>query len=265
MNKPGIIQFKPVRDQVDEAEWKMRVDLAACYRLMARYGMSDMIYNHITARVPGSPDHILINAYGLMYPEITASSLYKIDLAGNVVLRPDTQYGINNAGYLIHSTVHQGRPDIHCVLHNHARASTAVSAMKSGLLPLTQTAMRFYDRVSYHDYQAVALFDEERPVLLRDLGPINKVMVLRNHGMLYCGTSIADAFNIAYFFENACRIQIDVMQAGAEPYYPPREVMLRTRDIFENGPNGPGTAMSGELEWPALLRMLDRDEPSYKE
>ncbi len=200
MSKVSIVEFTPMRDRVSEQEWQTRVDLAACYRLVARYGMTDLIYNHITARVPGEAGHILINPYGFLYTEITASSLYKIDLDGNVVLKPDTHYGVNHAGYVIHSAVHGARHDIACVIHTHSRAGMAVSAMKCGLLPLTQTAMRFHGRVGYHDYEGPAIDLDERQRLVRDLGE-NDVMMLRNHGILACGRSVAEAFNILYWLE----------------------------------------------------------------
>ena len=208
MSRMSVVELKPIRERVSEAEWEMRVNLAACYRLVARYGMTDLIYNHITARVPDEPGHILINPYGFLYTEITASSLYKIDLDGNVVLKPDTHYGINHAGYVIHSAVHGARHDVECVVHTHSRAGMAVSAMKCGLLPLTQTAMRFYGRVSYHAYEGPAVDLAERERLVRDLGG-NDVMMLKNHGLLVCGRSIAEAFNQLYWLEMAYRNRAD--------------------------------------------------------
>src|ERR1700722_540273 len=171
--------------RVSPEERAARVELAACYRLVAKYGMSDMIYNHITSRVPNEHDHFLINSYGMLYEEITASSLFKIDLDGNILEDPETGYGLNQAGYVIHSAVHMGRPDVTCVIHTHARASMAVSTMECGLLPLSQQAMRFYEHVSYHDYESVALELDERKRLIDDLGE-NNVLFLRNHGLLVC-------------------------------------------------------------------------------
>ncbi len=260
MNKVAIVEFMPVRDRVDTAEWQTRVNLAACYRLVARYGMTDIIYNHITARVPGSPNHILINPYGFLYTEITASSLYKIDLEGNVVLKPDTHYGINQAGYVIHSAVHGARHDLECVIHTHSRAGMAISAMKCGLLPLTQTAMRFYERVSYHDYEGPAIDLSERERLVRDLGK-NDVMILRNHGLLACGRSIAEAFNLIYWLEMACKAQVDAMAAHTELSLPPPDVAEKTAHLFT-----PGVRRTyGEMEWEAMLRQLDREDPSYRD
>jgi ribulose-5-phosphate 4-epimerase/fuculose-1-phosphate aldolase len=259
MSKVSIVEFKPVRDRVSGEEWQMRVDLAACYRLVARYGMTDLIYNHITARVPGEDGHILINPYGFLYTEITASGLYKIDLDGNVVLKPDTHYGINHAGYVIHSAVHGARHDIACVIHTHSRAGMAVSAMKCGLLPLTQTAMRFHNRVSYHDYEGPAIDLDERPRLVRDLGT-NDVMMLRNHGILACGRSVAEAFNILYWLEMACKAQVDAMAANTELTFPGGDTAERTAHLF-----APGVRRTyGEMEWEAMLRQLGREDASYR-
>jgi ribulose-5-phosphate 4-epimerase/fuculose-1-phosphate aldolase len=202
-----------VREQVSEAEWDLRVNLAACYRLMPRFGMTDLIYNHITARVPGNEHHILINAYGLLYEEVTASNLYKIDLDGNVILQPDTPYDINYAGFVIHSAVHGARPDAQCVIHTHTRAGCAVAAMQCGLLPVSQHALRFFECMSYHDYEGPALKLDERARLVEHLGD-NDVMLLRNHGTLTLGRTIPQAFNTAYFLECACRIQVDAMASS---------------------------------------------------
>jgi ribulose-5-phosphate 4-epimerase/fuculose-1-phosphate aldolase len=249
-----------IRDRVDEKEWAARVELAACYRLIARFGMSDLIYNHITAKVPGSDGHFLINPFGLLYAEITASSLYKIDLDGNVMLKPDTPYGLNRAGYLIHSAVHGARPEIACVMHTHTRAGMAVSVMKEGLLPLTQTAMRFYGAIGYHDYEVPTVDMTERDRLARDLGP-HYAMILRNHGLLACGRSVAEAFNVMYWLEQACKVQVDVMASGAEKVMPSRELAEQMAERYS--PHG---KMSfGELEWPALLRLLDREDPSFRD
>ena len=200
-----------MRDRVSAAEWDMRVDLAACYRLVARYGMTDLVYNHITARIPGPEHHILINPYGMLYEEITASSLIKVDLAGNVVAKPDgLDYSVNAAGYIIHSAVHEAREDVVCVIHTHTRAGTAVSALAEGLLPLSQTAMRFHGHLAYHDYEGPAFNRGEKERLVRDLGHRN-AMILHNHGLLACGPSIPQAFNLIYWLESACRIQVDIL------------------------------------------------------
>ena len=242
----------------DPVEWKTRVDLAACYRLVALYGMSDLIYNHITARIPGTPEHILINPYGMLYEEITASSLLKIDLEGNILDGSDGQFGVNQAGYVIHGAVHAARHDVQCVLHTHTRAGTAVSAMKCGLLPLAQTSMRFA-HIAYHDYESVALELDERERLVRDLGN-HEAMILRNHGLLTVGASVAQAFNLMYWLEMSCKIQLDAMVAGTELITPPAEVIEKTYDLYQPHVRRP----FGEMEWPAMLRMLDRRDPSYK-
>lgn len=238
-------------------EWQTRVDLAACYRLVAHFGMSDLIYNHITARIPGT-DLLLINPYGLMYEEITASSLVTIDLDGQIVRNADPQYGINAAGYVIHSAVHAHRPDVHCVIHTHTRAGMAVSAMKCGLLPLSQTSMRFY-RIAYHDYESVALELDERERLVRDLGSHN-AMILRNHGLLAAGPSIAQAFNTLYWLEMACKVQVDVMNSGQDIQLPPEHVLEKTWHLYQPQVRRP----FGEMEWPAMLRLLDRRDASYR-
>ena len=259
MRQTEVCAVNDIRATVGEEEWALRVDLAACYRLVARYGMTDLIYNHITARVPGSADHILINPYGFLYTEITASSLYKIDLDGNTVLKPDTHYGINHAGYVIHSAVHGARHDVECVIHTHSRAGMAVSAMKCGLLPLTQTAMRFHGHVGYHDYEGPAVDLDERQRLVRDLGQ-NDVLILRNHGLLTCGRSVAEAFNILYWLEMACKAQVDALASRTELTRPADDVAARTAHLF-----APGVRRTyGEMEWEAMLRELDRIDPSYK-
>ena len=184
--------FKSIRGQVSAEEWQARVDLAACYRLVDKYGMTDLIYNHITARIPGSADHLLINLYGMLYKEITASSLVKIDVEGEIIWKPDTDYGINKSGYVIHGAIHKARPDVACVLHTHTRAGIAVSAMTCGLLPLSQTSMRFVGHIGYHDYEGPAVDLDERERIVDDLGP-HDALIMRNHGLLTCGATIQQA------------------------------------------------------------------------
>lgn len=239
-------------------EWQVRVNLAACYRLMACFGMSDLVYNHITARIPGT-EYLLINPYGLMYEEITASSLVRIDIDGNVLYNPSREYDINAAGYVIHSAVHAARADVGCVIHTHTRAGMAVSAMECGLLPLTQTAMRF-SRMAYHDYESVALNLDERARLVRDLGPLN-TMILRNHGLLIAGASIAQAFNSAYWLEMACKAQVDAMSASTSLRLPSDEIAAKTYHLYQPETRRP----FGEMEWPAMLRYLDRRDASYRD
>ncbi|ADP16408.1 class II aldolase and adducin N-terminal domain protein 4 [Achromobacter xylosoxidans A8] len=240
------------------AERDTRIQLAACYRLVSHFGMSDLIYNHITARIPGPEGHLLINPYGMMYDEITASSLVKIDLDGNVLDNPG-EYGINAAGYVIHSAVHGARHDVHCVIHTHTRAGMAVSALQCGLLPLTQTAMRFA-KIPYHDYESVAIDLDERARLVADLGQ-SEAMILRNHGLLAAGPSIAQAFNTLYWLEMACKAQVDALAANRELCLPPPEVIEKTWHLYQPTTRRP----FGELEWPAMLRLMDRKDPGYRE
>jgi len=251
---------KPLRERVSAEEWRVRVDLAACYRLVAHYGMTDMIYTHITARVPGPEHHFLINAYGLLFDEINASSLVKIDLDGAVVLQPDHDYPINYAGFVIHGAIHSARKDVQCVIHTHTRAGMAVSAQKQGLLPLTQTAMRFYGLLGYHDYVGPAVDLAERKSLVADLGPHN-AMILRNHGLLACGPTVAEALNTIYWLERACQAQVDALAGGQAVTLPPAEVAEKTAHLYKPDVRRPW----GVLEWPTMLRMLDRRDPSYRE
>jgi len=250
---------RPIQDQVSAVEWATRVDLAAAYRLVAKYGMTDLVYNHISARVPGEDGHFLINQYGLLYAEMTASSFYKIDLAGRVVLAPEGEYGINEAGYVIHSAVHAARHDVACVIHTHTRAGSAVSAMTCGLLPLTQTAMRFFGRVAYHDYEGPAVDDAEKAHLVADLGA-HDVMILRNHGLLTCGRSIAEAFNLMYWLEMACKMQVDALSSRVDLTLPTAEVAARTARFYTPGVR----TVYGQMEWGAMLRQLDREDRSYR-
>jgi len=246
--------FKSIRDQVSAAEWQARVDLAACYRLVDKYDMQDLIYNHITARIPGTPDHLLINLYGLLYKEITASSLVMIDLDGNILRKPETDYGINKSGYVIHGAIHRARPEVACVLHTHTRAGMAVSAMKCGLLPLSQTAIRFSGHIGYHDYEGPAVDLDERARLVEDLGP-HDAMIMRNHGLLTCGPTIQQAFNTMYQLELSCRSQVDAMAARTELCMPGENVLKHTAHLYQPATRRP----YGVLEWPALLRLLEAE------
>jgi ribulose-5-phosphate 4-epimerase/fuculose-1-phosphate aldolase len=249
--------FKSIRDQVSPAEWQMRVDLAACYRLVDSYDMTDLTYNHITARIPGADDHLLINLYGLTYREITASSLVKIDLEGNIVRKPDTDYGINKSGYVIHGAIHTARPDVACIIHTHTRAGMAVAAMACGLLPLSQTSMRFVGHIGYHDYEGPAIDLAERERLVHDLGP-HDAMIMRNHGLLTCGATIQQAFNTMYQLEMSCRAQVDAMAARTELTMPGENVLAHTAHLYQPGTRRP----YGVLEWPAMLRLLAAEEKS---
>ncbi len=252
-----------VKAQVSAAEWQARLDCAAVYRLLALYGISDLIYNHVTLRVPGripgEGERLLINPFGWLYEEITASSLITIDLDGTALLNPHPDLGINPAGYVIHSAVHAVRPDAACVVHTHSRAGMAVSAMRCGLLPLTQTAMRCMP-VATHDYEGPAVNLDERSRLQRDLGD-RRFMVLRNHGLLTTGPSAAEAFNGMYWFEMACRAQVDAMAARAELTMPDARTVEHAVHQYQPGTRRP----FGVLEWPAMLRMLDRRDPSWRD
>jgi ribulose-5-phosphate 4-epimerase/fuculose-1-phosphate aldolase len=259
---PAVDRAPSVRDRVSDAEWKVRTDLAACYRLVARYGMSDLIYNHITAKVPGEAKHFLINPFGLLYTEMTASCFYTLDLEGNIVDKPAGAFGefpVNRAGFMIHSAVHGARPDLHCVMHTHTRAGMAVSTMKHGLLPLTQTAMRFHGAIGFHDYEQPTMDMGERERIARDLGP-HDALVLRNHGLVGCGRSVRDAWNLMYWLETACKVQVDALASGAELTYPSPELAREMARRY--GPDG--KVDFAPMEWPALLRQLDREDASYK-
>ena len=255
------MHISSMRDQCTPAEWQARVDLAACYRLVDLYGMSDMMANHVSAHVPGEPGAFLINAYGLMYEEITASSLVKVNLAGDILAKPDfgeLDYGINRAGYVIHSAIHEARPEVACVIHTHAWASMAVSALDCGLLPITQTAMRFL-KIGYHEYQGVVLDDAEKASLLEDLGQ-GEALILRNHGALVVGRTMGEAFNWMHRLELSCRSQLAAMATGAKLHAVPPTVLEATWNNYQRGTRRP----YGLMEWPALLRKLDRLDPSYK-
>jgi len=247
-----------VKAKVSETEWQTRVDLAACYRLMPMFGMSDLVYNHITARIPGEDDRLLINPFGYMYEEITASSLITINLNGDVLLNPHTEYTVNPAGYVIHSAVHGARHEVGCVIHTHSRAGMAVSALKCGLLPLTQTAMRF-GSIGYHEYEGPAIDTDERQRLVAGLGD-NDAMILRNHGLLVASADVPQAFNTIYWLEMACKAQIDAMACNTELHYPAPEVIEKTAHLYKPTTRRP----YGLLEWPAMLRMLDRRDDSFR-
>jgi len=247
--------FPSLKGTVSDEEWKARVDLAAAYRLVDLYDMSYMIYNHITVRVPGT-DTFLINLYGLTYKETTASSLAKVDLDGNVVFKPEgTGYGINAAGYVIHSAIHKARKNVGAVIHTHSTAGMAVAAQNEGLLPLTQNAMRFAGNIGYHDYEGPALSMDEQQRLVADLGEHN-AMILRNHGLLTAGPTIAEAFNLLYQLETSCRAQVLALSAGIDGVGAPAEDVIElTRKVF-----APNTLRRyGLLEWPAMLRKVEAE------
>jgi ribulose-5-phosphate 4-epimerase/fuculose-1-phosphate aldolase len=246
-----------LRDAVSTEEWQLRVDLAACYRLVAMYGWSDLIFTHIRARVPGPEHHFLINPYGLMFDEITATSLVKVDRNCNKVI--DSPFPVNPAGFVIHSAVHEAREDIQCVMHVHTRAGVAVSAQKCGVLPISQQSTFVLASLAYHDYEGVAFRDDEKPRLQADLGDRNFLM-LRNHGLLTVGRTIADAFLSMYIFESACQIQVSA-QAGGEltPVHP--QILNGVQQAIKVQTDGLGAA----FVWPSLLRKLDRMDTGYKQ
>ena len=249
---------KTVRQQVSKEEWGKRVDLAAAYRLMDVYGMTEMSANHISTRVPGEDNAFLINPYGLLYDQMFASCFIKLDLAGNVLFNP-TELGFNKAGYVIHGAIHGARHDVDCVIHTHTVAGMAVSAMKCGLMPIAQTSMRFA-KIAYHDYQGVAIDEAEQASLVRDLGE-HAGMILRNHGLLVVGGSIAEAFNNIFRLERACQVQIAALSCNVELQLPPQDVIDASYRLYLPQTRRP----FGVLEWPALLRKLDKIDPSYRE
>jgi len=251
---PTPAAVKPVETQEELTERDVRVQLAACYRLIAHFGMDDLVYTHISARVPGAENQFLINPYGLMFNEITASSLVKIDYDANIV--DESPYEVNRAGFVIHSAIHMERPDVNCVLHTHTRAGITISCLKEGLMPLNQIALGFYGRVAYHDYEGVATNLDERERLVRDLDE-KSVMILRNHGLLTAGRTVPEAFQLMYYLEQSCRIQADVMATGGTINAVSEATAEYTARQFDQMPRG-------KREWPALLRLLDAKDPSYR-
>ncbi len=250
-----------LKELVSAEEWQLRCDLAACYRLVALYGWSDLVFTHITAKLPESvsgPDHqFLINPYGLMFDEITASSLVKVDMQCNKL--HDTPFPVNPAGFVIHSAVHEARPDAGCVLHTHTRCGVAVSAQKAGVLPISQQSTFVLASLAYHEYEGVAFRDEEKPRLQADLGRANFLM-LRNHGLLTVGKTIADAFLSMYTFENTCRIQVDAQSGGAELTQVNPQIVKGVAEASRVQTGGLG----GGFVWPSLIRKLERTDGSYR-
>ena len=254
------MQLPSLKHVVSEDEWKLRVNLAACYRLVAMYGWSDLIFTHISAKLPesvsGKDHHFLINPYGLMFDEITASSLLKIDLQGKQI--NESSFYVNHAGFVIHSTIHEARHDAVCVLHTHSRAGVAVSAQKEGLLPISQQSSLLLSSLAYHDYEGLAVHDDERDLLKADLGD-NKYMILRNHGLLTVGCSVPDAFLAMYFLETSCQIQISAQAGGTLSPVPQKVLDGVTSAVRVQQSKG----SAADLAWPALLRRLDRLSPGY--
>ena len=251
---PGI---SDTQRRVGTQEWTARVDLAAAYRLVALFGWDDLIFTHISSRVPGPEHHFLINPYGMMFEEITASSLVKIDLDGNKVI--DSPYEVNPAGFTIHSCIHAAREDATCVMHTHSINGVAVSAQKGGVLPISQQSTVVLSSLAYHDYEGIALRDDEKPRLVSDLGEKNFLM-LRNHGLLTVGLSPADAFLTMYLFEAACAIQVRAQAGGGELIPIAESVLDDARSAMVQATRGLG----GSLAWPALLRKLDRIDPGFR-
>lgn len=247
----------PARERWSPEEWAIRVDLAAAYRLVAHYGWDDLIFTHISARLPGPEHRFLINPYGMLFSEITASSLVKVDLDGQVA--EPTDFPVNPAGFTIHSAIHAGREDANCVLHLHTVAGVAVSCQEDGLLPIDQTSMVFNGELAYHEYEGLALMLDERPRLVADLGNKNAIL-LRNHGTLTVGATVARAFYTMYLLERACAMQVAAQAGGAKLHYPAPAVQEVVRQQAKVGLTGNDT----QLAWDALLRMLDAKDPSYR-
>jgi ribulose-5-phosphate 4-epimerase/fuculose-1-phosphate aldolase len=247
-----------IQKLVSAEEWQLRVDLAACYRLVALYGWSDLVFTHISARVPGPEHHFLINPYGLMFDEITASSLVKVDQQCNKII--ESPYPVNPAGFVIHSAVHAAREDIQCVLHTHTKAGIAVSAQKDGVLPISQQSTFVLASLAYHDYEGVAFRDDEKPRLQADMGSANYLM-LRNHGLLTCGKTISDAFLSMYVFETTCQIQIAAQSGGTELTHVNPKIVEGVGQAMKVQTGGLG----GQFVWPSLIRKLDRIDDSYKQ
>jgi ribulose-5-phosphate 4-epimerase/fuculose-1-phosphate aldolase len=255
------LSFKSLKGKVSAAEWAARVDCACAYRLVRHFGMDDLIYNHISARIPGT-EEFLLNPFGLLYEEICASSLIKVNLKGEVLWSPEFPKGLNYtfnlAGYVIHGAIHEAKPDLHCVIHTHSLAGMAVASLKKGLLSMTQTAMRFA-KVAYHEYEGVVLEMDERKRLLKSLGDC-EVMLLRNHGTLSVGRTVAEGFNNMYRLERACRTQLLAQSARDEILLPSAAIVEKTGRLYQ-----PGVRRTmGLLEWPAMRRLADRLDPSYK-
>src|SRR6184192_2522376 len=249
----------PLRDKVSPEEWAVRVDLAACYRLVAHYGWEDLVFTHITARVPGTEDQFLINPYGVFFDEISASSLVKIDTNGNKL--DDSPFPVNPAGFVIHSAIHAARHDARCVLHTHTLNGVAVSTQRAGLLPISQHAISVLASLGYHDFEGPALRDDEKPRLVADLGDKTS-LILRNHGLLTVGETVADAFVAMYYLETSCAIQVRAQSGGGELIPVPKDIIETTyAQVMTAGRSRGSRSM---LVWPGLLRRLDRRDPSYR-
>ena len=259
MNSSSISLPASIKNRVSAEEWQTRIDLAAAYRLVAQYGWDDLVFTHITAKIPGVENQFLINPYGMMFAEITASSLVKIDLGGNK-LDEDNLHPVNPAGFVIHSAIHAARHDAKCVLHVHTPNGIAVSAQKGGVLPISQQSIFVLASLAYHDYEGVALNDDEKPRLVRDLGD-KSFFMLRNHGLLTVGETIADAFQAMYIFETTCMIQIRAQAGGGELIPIPQPILDGAKQQAKLVTKGLG----GNLAWPGLLRKLDKIDTSFRD
>ena len=253
-----VTAIKPIQDQVSTEEWQIRQDLAALYRLVAMHDWDDLVFTHITARVPGPDHHFLINPYGMLFESVTASSLIKVDLEGNKII--DTPYPFNPAGYTIHSAVHEVRDDAKCVMHLHTRAGVAVSAQKNGLLPISQQASVALGSLAYHDYEGIALNPDEKGRLQQDLGD-KMSMILRNHGTLVAAPTIADAWLFMYILETACQIQIAAQSGGSELTMFDEAIIRLNCENTAEATAGQG----GQLAWAAMLDKVERRDSSFRD
>ena len=257
--KTSGLNVPSLENKVAPEEWAVRVDLAACYRLVTLFGWEDLVFTHISARVPGAEDQFLINPFGVFFDEMTASSLVKVDLQGHTV--GESAFPVNQAGYVIHSAILAARRDVTCVLHTHTLNGTAVSTQRAGLLPISQHAIQVIPSLGYHDFEGVALNDDEKPRLVKDLGD-NEHLILRNHGLLTVGGTVADAFAAMYFLETSCAIQVRAQTGGGELITVTKETIERSNAQVQAA-SRPRTSR-GALIWPGLLRRLDRIDPSYR-
>ncbi|WP_433735219.1 class II aldolase/adducin family protein [Pseudomonas monteilii] len=243
---------------ISDVEWQARCELAALYRMVAHFRMTDLIDTHITLRIPGPEHHFLINQYGVIFDRMRASDLVRIDQHGNVVDQANGERRVNAAGFVIHSAIHMARPDMHCVIHTHTAAGIAVSAQEHGLLPISQHALKFYEKLAYHQYEGIALSLDERERLIADLGT-HKAMILRNHGLLAGGASVAEAFHEIHFLERACQAQVQALAGGSKLIYPSEEVCRHTAAQFQRDES----AQIISLSWNAALTLIEDQRESY--
>lgn len=251
------LRTKPsLRDRVSEEEWQLRTDLAALYRLVAKHGMTDGTATHLSARLPGPDHHFLLNPHGLLFDQVTASNLVRVDMDGNVL---EGEYPVNAAGFCIHSAVHMARPDVVCVAHTHTAAGMALSALPQGLMALTQKSMRYYGRTAYHDYEGIALDLDERDRLIADLGETNHTMILRNHGVLVMGPSVRLTWTRLYTLEKTMRVQLAAMASGGTLLRPSEELCRHVAAQWDKGDE-----TYRQDGWESQLRLLDRADPAWR-